>query len=245
MQHRETKGMQIKRDWEITLDEQRISREMGQSLARVLKTPKLLAVFREELMEARQLIEPAACWNTLPVREIRHEKVILANGARMGGGPVAAVIGGADDLVIGVCTVGAPISQRVDAYTREKDLFRGMVLSDLASYAVDLVRQGLCELVEEEANRNGLHVSTPLSPGESEWPVSEQATLFSLVDAGEIGVTLSPSMVMRPLKSLSLIMGVGSRPMGSEGGTSCDFCTIRDRCAHRRTRPEATGEPTL
>jgi len=47
-------------------------------------------------------------------------------------------------------------------------------------------------------------------------------------------VTLTPSMVMRPLKSLSLIMGVGSRPMGSEGGANCDFCTIRDRCAHRR-----------
>jgi hypothetical protein len=239
------RGMEVKRDWAVTLDEERISREMGQSFARVLKTPKLLTVFQEEIAEAQQLIEPAACWDTLPVREIRHEKVVLANGTRIGGGPVAAVVGGADDLVVGVCTVGAPISQQAEAYTRAKDLFRGMVLSDLASYAVDLVRQGLCELVEGEAARQGLHVSTPLSPGESEWPVSEQAVLFSLVDAGEIGVTLSSSMVMRPLKSLSLVMGVGSRPMGSEGGTGCDFCTIRDRCAHRRTRGETTGEATL
>jgi hypothetical protein len=237
--------MQVKRDWSITLDEGRISRELGQSLARVLKTPKLHNVFQEELAEAQQLIEPAACWNTLPVREVRHEKVVLANGARIGGGPVAAVVGGADDLVVGVCTVGAPISERAEAYSREKDLFRGMMLSDLASYAVDLVRQGLCELVEAEADGKGLHVSTPLSPGESEWSVREQETLFGLVDASAIGVTLSSSMVMRPLKSLSLIMGVGSRPMGSEGGTSCDFCTIRDRCAHRRTRTETAGEAAL
>jgi hypothetical protein len=227
--------MQIKRDWTITLDEQRIRQEMGQSLARVLRTPRLLAVLQEELVEAQQLIEPAACWDTFPVREVRHEKLVLGDGTKIGGGPVAAVVGGADDLVVAVCTVGSRITEQVDAYSREKDLFRGMMLSDLASWAVDLVRQELCEWIEEDAKGRGLHVSTPLSPGESVWPVSEQATIFSLVDAGRIGVTLSPSMIMRPLKSLSLIMGIGSRAMGSEGGTNCDFCTIRDRCAHRRT----------
>jgi hypothetical protein len=237
-------ALQIKRDWAITLDEERITREMGQSFARVLNTPKLLTVFQEELVEAQQLVEPAACWDAVPVREIRHEKVVLANGAKIGGGPVAAVFGGADDLVVAVCTVGARISERTDFYTRGKDLFRGMVLSDLASYAVDLVRQEVCELVEDEARGNGLHVSTPLSPGESEWSVREQETLFSLIDASRIGVTLTPSMVMRPLKSLSLAMGVGARPMGSEGGTNCDFCTIRDRCAHRRERAETSGEAT-
>jgi hypothetical protein len=237
--------MQTKHDWAITLDEERITREMGQSLARVLRTPKLLTVFRAELAEAGQLIDPAACWETIPVREVRHEKIVLANGAKLGGGPVAAVIGGAEELVVAVCTVGSRISERIEAYGRDKDLFRGMMLSDLASYAVDLVRQGLCELIEEEAERKGLHVSTPLSPGESAWPVSEQATLFSLVDASPIGVTLTPSMVMRPLKSLSLILGVGSRPMGSEGGTNCDFCTIRDRCAHRRSRADMPAQAAL
>lgn len=227
--------MQIKRDWTITLDELRIRREMGQVLARVFKTPKLFAVLLEELAEAQQLVEPAACWETFPVREIRHGKVVLGNGTVIGGGPVAAVVGGADELVVAVCTVGSRISERIEAYSREKGLFRGMMLSDLASYAVDLVRQELCERIEDEAKAKGLHVSTPLSPGESEWSVREQATIFSLLDASPIGVTLTPSMVMRPLKSLSLIMGIGSRPMGSEGGTNCDFCTIRDRCAHRRT----------
>jgi hypothetical protein len=236
--------MQIKQDWTITLDEQRIRHEMGQSLARVLKTPKLLAALQEELAEAQQLVEPVACWDTFPVREVRHEKLVLGDGTRIGGGPVAAVVGGADDLVVAICTVGSRITERIDAYSREKDLFRSMLLSDLASYAVDLVRQEFCELVEEEAEDKGLHVSTPLSPGESEWSVREQGTIFSLLDAGQIGVTLTPSMVMRPLKSLSLIMGIGSRPMGSEGGTNCDFCTIRDRCTHRRSRADTPAPAT-
>ena len=43
-------------------------------------------------------------------------------------------------------------------------------------------------------------------------------------------------MVMSPIKSLSLIVGIGPGPLGVEGGSNCDFCTIRERCAHRRLR---------
>ncbi|HUI69214.1 MAG TPA: hypothetical protein VL354_01755, partial [Spirochaetia bacterium] len=60
-----------------------------------------------------------------------------------------------------------------------------------------------------------------------------------LVDASQIGVSLSASLVMSPLKSLSLIMGWGSRPLGRESGTGCDYCTMRDRCAYRCRRTDA------
>jgi hypothetical protein len=66
--------------------------------------------------------------------------------------------------------------------------------------------------------------------------------IFSLLDTGPIGVALSESMVMSPIKSLSLIVGIGPGPLGVEGASNCDFCTIRERCAHRRLRmttPEA------
>lgn len=228
--------MQIKRDWNITLDEEAILAGQAASFGRLLKNPKYLAVFREEIAEARRLIEPAACWEAFPVREIRHEKVILANGVRIGGGPVTTVVGGAENLIVGVCTVGAPVSQQADVYSKAGDLFRGMVLSDLASYAVDALRQELCRLWEEEAAARGQRASAPLSPGESVWSVRDQATIFSLVDASQIGVTLTPSMVMVPIKSLSLIMGTGARPMGVEGASNCDFCTIADRCDYRRLR---------
>ena len=34
-------------------------------------------------------------------------------------------------------------------------------------------------------------------------------------------------MVMSPIKSLSLIVGIGPGPLGVEGASNCDFCTIR------------------
>jgi hypothetical protein len=46
-------------------------------------------------------------------------------------------------------------------------------------------------------------------------------------------------MVMTPLKSLSLVVGIGAGPLGVEGASNCDFCTIRERCQHRKLRAGA------
>jgi hypothetical protein len=62
--------------------------------------------------------------------------------------------------------------------------------------------------------------------------------IFSLLRSGTdaIGVKLTESLVMTPIKSLSLIVGTGPGPLGVEGASNCDFCTIRERCNHRRLR---------
>lgn len=208
----------------------------GGSFAALLKNPKRRVAWENALVEACELIRPAAIWESFPIRETRHERLVLANGTRIGGGPVATVIGGAEDLVIGITTVGPLITQRITALQQEHRLFDAMLLGDLASWAVDQIRQQLCRLIEREATDRGLHASTSLSPGESEWSVKEQGVLFSLLDASPIGVTLRESMVMDPLKSLSLIIGTGRQPIGVEGGSNCDFCSIRERCAHRKLR---------
>ena len=149
------------------------------------------------------------------------------------------MIGGASDLTVAVCTAGQPISDRVAYYQQEKRLFEGMMLSDLGSWAVDSVRQQLCRLLEEEAAQNGLRTSTPMSPGESEWSVADQEVIFQLVDGAQIGVSLTAQMVMYPLKSLSVIIGSGTQPMGIEDGDSCMFCAMKDRCRYRDARVHA------
>jgi hypothetical protein len=111
---------------------------------------------------------------------------------------------------------------------------------------VDQVRQQLCRGIEAAAKGGGRgpgwRASASLSPGESEWSVSEQSVIFGLLDTQPIGVVLTESLVMSPIKSLSLILGLGPGPLGVEGASNCDFCTIRERCNHRGLRIMQTGE---
>ena len=233
--------MHIQREWTIEFDEKEIISHLSGSLEKLMERPALRADWEAALADGRRLIQPAAVWDTFPIREFKHERLVLENGAKITGGPVAKVLGGATLFIAAVCTVGDAISKMITAQQQDGLRMRGMFLDSLGTWAVGQMRMQLFSQLEHVAIESGLHASTSLSPGESEWPVSEQSVLFSLLDTQQIGVSLTKTMLMVPVKSLSLIMGTGPGPLGSEGGSNCDFCTIRDRCPYRQTRqaPEA------
>ncbi len=235
--------MQTRRDWRLRFDPNAYVEQVGGTLPRLLKRPDVRADWDGAVADAAELLAPAAAWDLFDVREFRHERVILADGTKIGGGPVASVVAGAAQLAASVCTAGPAISRRITEYQHAGKRLRAMFLDDLGSWAVDQVRQQLCRTIEADAAARGWRSSASLSPGESTWPVTEQAVIFALLRPGTdaIGVTLTESMVMTPIKSLSLIVGIGPGPLGVEDASNCDFCTIRDRCNHRRLRTAGTG----
>ena len=222
--------MPIRTDWNIAFDDVEPEALLSGSMTRMMSKPSVRKDWEIALTESKTLIQPAAIWEFAPVREFRHERVIMANGAVLTGGPIAQVMAGAEQLIVGVCTVGAAISQAAINAKQNGALIRAMFYEMFGAYAVGTIRQQMVEMYEREIKSQGLRISTMLSPGESTWPVTQQAELFSLVDASQIGVTLTGTMMMNPMKSLSMVMGFGRNPLGSEGATNCDFCTMRDTC---------------
>jgi len=232
----------IERNWNIALDEERILAVEGERLMRVLGRPDGRAAWDAALEDARALARPAACWVFLPVEGIRHDRVVLSDGATLGGGPLAAVVAGATDLAVIVCTIGPGLETRAREHSRGGDMLRGLLLDTLGTWMVDALRQEICRSLEADACAAGLRVSTALSPGESAWGLADQTVIFSLVDTRSIGVSLGASLLMTPVKSLSLVMGRGPGPLGREGESHCDYCTMRDRCAYREHRDPSSGK---
>ncbi len=75
-----------------------------------------------------------------------------------------------------------------------------------------------------------------MNPGSLEdWPIEQQAPLFELLGdaAGAIGVSLSKSMVIQPLKSVS-----GIQFVSEEGFVNCSLCP-RENCPGRRADYDA------
>jgi hypothetical protein len=230
--------MEIKRDFTLTFDEATYTNLYGDRMVRLLERPPVRAQFEQALADVRTLTAPAACWDSFPIAQFLHEKIVLADGTRLGGGPVVEVTGGAEELIVAVCTIGPALDERIRQYGQENEMVAMIFLDEMASWGVDQVRQQLCSLFDDEMAARGWRTSAPLSPGESAWSVEDQPALFGLLDAAQIGVTLTESKIMRPLKSLSMIMGTGRQPMGVEDASNCDFCSLRDRCRYRGLRPE-------
>jgi hypothetical protein len=231
--------MKIIRDFTLTFDPQSYIDLHGEQFARLMARPGRQAQLEMAIADISEIAAPVACFEVFPIKKFLHDRLQLANGVLIGGGPVVTVVGGAEALVVAVCTVGAAVDQKIRQLQAGKQLFQTMLLDELASGAVDQVRQQLHQKLEIRQAAQGWRLSTLLSPGESTWSMRDQRIIFKLVDASAIGVTLSNSGVMQPLKSLSMIMGTGRCAMGVEGLTNCDFCSLKDRCSYSRAQPDS------
>lgn len=227
--------MNITHDFTLTFDLDEYVSLRGEQFARLLARAAVREEVESVFAQVGDVVRPAACWDVFPIEGLVHDRVRLAGGATLGGGPVVEVVCGAEALALAVVTVGPAVDERIRQLNAERQRFQAFVLDELASWAVDQVRQQLYAQMSAAFQARGWRTSTFLSPGESAWSVREQRVLFKLLDAGRIGVSLSDSYLMTPLKSLSLMCGAGSQPLGVEGLTNCDFCSIKERCTYARS----------
>jgi hypothetical protein len=231
--------MMIRRNWKIRVDPEEYCTQMGEELARLRQKSGWEEMLGQAAAELEQAISPAACWERYPVRETRHGRIILENGLRLGSEEVAQMLSGAESLVAAVLTLGSGPDRIVQAAQQQGGYLKALLLHDMASMAVDTLQQQVCRELETQAHQAGWHTSAPISPGEARWSIEDQRVIFALLDAGQIGVTLTESLVMVPIKSLSLVMGEGTQAMGIAGADACSYCTIQEHCRYRSRRNAA------
>ena len=220
--------MIVTTDFRLDLEEAAISTVLPAGLGR----PGLQRRLATVLEDIEDIAAPAACYEAFPIERTLHERLELVGGTRIGCDPLASVVAGADELYVAVCTLGGAIDERIRTYRDEGRYLEMLLLDELGSAAVDQVRTQLYGQVQAELAERDRHLSSPLSPGESAWPIREQRIIFRLLDPARIDVTLGAGDLMHPLKSLSLVFGAGAQELGTEGLGRCHYCSIRDRCRY-------------
>ncbi|MCS7011167.1 MAG: hypothetical protein NZL98_07345 [Anaerolineales bacterium] len=172
-------------------------------------------------------LAPAAAVQETRVLEHRHEQVIL-EGGKLTGPLITRHLAGAERVAAVVCTIG-PALERLAAAQQNPLLM--LALDGLGNAAVEAVAQQVCAQLAERAQAAGLETSTPLSPGEPEWPVEiGQSQIFTLLRPNPMGVRLTEGGMMVPMKSLSFVVGIG-RQMARTN--LCDLCSLKERCRYR------------
>jgi hypothetical protein len=71
--------------------------------------------------------------------------------------------------------------------------------------------------------------------------VTQQVPLFASLPAERIGVRLTPSCLMRPIKSVSALIGIGPARLIGPADYPCRFCDHPD-CMQRRAPTLLTPE---
>lgn len=157
---------------------------------------------------------------------------LLGCALKLEGRDIVAHLEGARKVGVFAATLGM---------ANERELHRLSLVDHVAHVAFDAASTTLVERAADAAEASimayageqGLYTNSRFSPGYGDMPLACQPTLLATVDAGRaLGITLSPSLLMTPTKSVTAVVGMFDSPQES-GRRSCRFCACREFCSFR------------
>ena len=192
---------------------------------------ELLEICVQELCAAAQ---PRTVYRVLPV--VHTEQGVLLGGLPLLGNDIALHLTGCMEAVL----LGATLSAPVDALIRRAsvtDMTKAVMYDGIAGAAIEHV----CDALEAEIRQKYVfpYYTERFSAGYGDFPLTQQGDLIRLLDAPrKIGLTVTPSQMLLPMKSVTAIMGLSHVPVQDArrfcSGKSCAECPWHDGCKMHR-----------
>jgi len=217
---------------EIDIDVDAVLRGQGADPAIMrARRPALVQIAEEALRDGFPLVEPQVIYKELHVQKVIHENVLLEEGGKFSGKLIVQHLAKAQRVYAIICTVGTTIEEYAAEIWNESATL-SLAIDGVGSAAVEALSNAACRYFELKEQEHGWQTSIPLSPGMIDWSVEDgQKEIFQVFNGDYLPVTLTPSMVMLPRKSLTTIIGAG--PDLEITGRICDYCAMRDTCRYQ------------
>lgn len=186
-----------------------------------------------------ELCEPIGVVDDIEIEEF--EKIYEGEGLNEPETPVSEIFPRADNLALFALTVGEEVSEKISELFREHDFALASMLDAVASEATELagvITEGdyFNNLIGDKLRIRESQILR-YSPGYCGWHISGQKRLFEYLEPEDIGITLTDSYLMRPIKSISGVMIVGPAEIHNFAISYkfCDTCKTRE-CRDRIRR---------
>ena len=199
--------------------------------------PEIKILIRELLaiVKEARLLEPAVAYEYYTVSSMNGSQISLEGDKAIHGPLIPAIFPEAKELAVLLCTIGPRLEKQVTDYSKSGEAMRGMILDGIGSTAVDMMALEVLRRLASEVSSRGYEISSPVNPGMPGLPITEQWNLLGLVNADEIGVSLTSSGIMVPRKSASMVMGIGPKMTRWTQAEVCARCSLRETCHYKVT----------
>jgi cobalamin-dependent methionine synthase I len=221
----------------IKIAEQEVLRYLGypQKLIHGISAD-IKKIVREEIEQAYSLLESRGIYQFLDISSVSANGIIMIKqGYRFTvNKKIIDLLKNAEYLLLMVVTIGLETEKAVKEKFQHGNHIRAMVLDAAGTVAVKTAGQWLNHFIEENNSREGLKFSRYFEPGSGDWDIREQKQIFEILKPERIGITLNPSFMMNPAKSLSWIRGSGHNLINSyRDEFSCQYCLLTN-CPFRK-----------
>jgi hypothetical protein len=227
-----TQKTQILSDWPLVITADMVLQRQGANPAKVrARQPRLVALAERAVAEGKLLARPQVAYQILKIQELFSESVVLAGNVQFSGAGLARKLSTARYLVLAVATIGPDVEGRSMLLTKVEPSF-ALALDGFGTACVGALTVAMRKFFADCAKQIHLATTAPAYPGSNDWELAAaQEQLFSVVDASAIGVKLTPSFLMTPCKSVSMVIGVGDCIQSTV--QPCEECGASATCRHR------------
>lgn len=217
-------------------------REVAANAPASLSAPRLrlrqeaLALLRED-----GLVQPAYSCRIVPLEP--HDGPAFRVGGELIHAPLLwPASGQLIALGFGVITLGDRIQKRVTELFEQRKPGLALVLDDLANDLLMALSRRVQDRLLADALRQRLSMAGELHAGDPGLDLQAQAAVVRLAGGNEIGVRVHHGGSLLPLKSGSVVFGVG-RNLPAVNWSRCDTCPSKTQCKYGRA--PVTVAPTL
>ncbi len=186
--------------------------------------------------------KPQALSGLFSVRKIDAEHVKISGGTQKASqitlhtGIKTDLLEAAELVFVTVTTLGPELDDLRKEEQRKGRTLRSYTLDNAGVLALHAVGKSLNNLAEQQAGKRGWGLGYRMSPGSlAGWSIQDQTALCNLLPIENIGVRLTDSSMLTPLKSVAGMVGMGPSFPSSHVKSGCRWCEHKDTCISRTT----------
>ncbi len=216
----------------IDIDRQQVLHDIGYNTDRE-PPARAVSLVNDYLEYANYLIDTSYSYAIRDIYSVQGSSVIIEGLVVFESDVVARLLEQCDEVAVFVATIGSRLEGMVSHLTESGLILQARVLDAIGSRATKKVVHFVQDTIAEAAGARGLSTSRRFSPGYCDWEVAQQKMLFQAMNGDSAGIRLNDSCLMTPRKSISGIVGIGSRNGSITGYDPCTTCAKQD-CPGRR-----------
>ena len=176
-------------------------------------------------------LTPRFTFAAFPVRHTAEGEALEGSGLVLPGGMAKTMLRECTHAVLLLCTLGAGFEAMLRAASA-RDMAQAAMLDACGSAYVEAG----CDEAEKAiaARFPEKHLTDRFSPGYGDLPLELQPALCAALDSQRrLGVTVTESLLMVPMKTVSAVIGLADTPQPARV-RGCQFCARRETCEFRK-----------
>jgi hypothetical protein len=167
-------------------------------------------ILNDALSLATGLMKPRAVYRICSIESDDLEAVAFKNiPFVLQSAQVARLLRNSDAAVFFAATVGPELDLEIKSCMDKGEATRGYMLDSIGSETAEAAADELhWNILQRLSQKEGCSVTPRFSPGYGDWPLTVQKDMIESCGGRLIGISVTPSSLMIPRKSISAVFGI-------------------------------------